>query len=192
MKTKIYLFVLLVLFCSPFASALFCSNTYYIKKVYDVDLNSTSLEYISANLGNWSADKPNYNTTTELSNIFALATQLTNFFSKTEVNSTGFIGLTCSNNQIMKWGSGRWECATDSGGISAIYSGDSYTYITGGDTVNVNTSTTLNWTGNASFQSITINGETITPYRDGILIGNESFGIFKNSTVILMGSDLFE
>jgi len=141
MKTKIYLFVLLVLFCSPFASALFCSNTYYIKKVYDVDLNSTSLEYIAANLGNWSADKPNYNTTTELSNIFALATRLTDYFNKTEVNSTGFIGLTCSNGQIMKWSSGKWECATDSSGLSAIYSGNNLTYIAGGNTVNVNRTT---------------------------------------------------
>lgn len=58
-------------------------------------------------------------------------------------NSTGFIGLVCGNGEIIEFnsGTGLWECATDSSGLSAIYSGDNLTYITGGNTVNINRTT---------------------------------------------------
>jgi hypothetical protein len=59
-------------------------------------------------------------------------------FNKNETNATGFIGLICSNNQIIKWSDAGWLCGTDSSGISQIFSGNLFAYITGGDTVNIN------------------------------------------------------
>ena len=56
----------------------------------------------------------------------------------TVYNSTGIVGLTCLNGQIAEFQSGQWTCGTDSSGLSAIYSGNNLSYITGGDTVNVN------------------------------------------------------
>lgn len=91
---------------------------------FDPIWNSEKANYVTSilfnSIGNWSADKDNY-------------------FNKTQVNSTGFIGLVCSSNQIMRWSGFGWVCANEaSGGISQIFSGNQYAYITGGDTVNVN------------------------------------------------------
>jgi len=67
------------------------------------------------------------------------ATLQTDYFNKTQTNSTGFIGLICSNNQIMRWSGLGWICANEvSGGISQIFSGNLFAFITGGDTVNIN------------------------------------------------------
>jgi len=65
-------------------------------------------------------------------------TDLSNYFNKSVSNSTGFIGLTCANGKIAEFQGGVWTCGTDSSGLSTIYSGNGYAYITGGDTVNVN------------------------------------------------------
>jgi hypothetical protein len=67
---------------------------------------------------------------------------ISDYFNKSQVNSTGLIGLICSNGQILEYSTGlnKWVCGTDSSGLSAIYSGNGLAYITGGDTVNVNQS----------------------------------------------------
>ncbi|MFA5258980.1 MAG: hypothetical protein WC979_08290 [Candidatus Pacearchaeota archaeon] len=43
-------------------------------------------------------------------------TTLTNGHDYTEVGIP-----TCSDNQVLKWSSGKWNCATDSGGLTATY-----------------------------------------------------------------------
>jgi hypothetical protein len=147
--------------------------------------NSEKANYVTSimfnSIGNWSADKDNY-------------------FNKTETNSTGFIGLICVNGEIMKWSGSGWSCASDSGGISQIFSGNSLAYITGGDTVNVNqtaldnlylvnqtTITGVSFSGtDGQFNRTYTGGNIKAIYVDGIRWFNNTDYIYNSTTLLFI------
>jgi hypothetical protein len=166
---NLYVLTILLLLLIPITNALFFDRNYFLM----TGVNGSVSGNVSINCASGYAlqtynngvetcisvngsvtNLTNYTTYTYVNSLGNWSGNYTNYFNKTELNSSGFVGLICSNGQIAEWQSGVWICGTDSQGISAIYSGDSYTYITGGDTVNVNITqfenVLGNWSGNYS------------------------------------------
>jgi len=118
-------------------------------------------------------------------------TDLSNYFNKSVSNSTGFIGLTCANGKIAEFQGGVWTCGTDSSGLSTIYSGNGYAYITGGDTVNVNETALSDVEGISlvgDYQFDTNVSDSSIYNNDGILSGDSEI---KQGLLVLDGTTAY-
>ena len=63
----------------------------------------------------------NYYTNIQINTLFYNKTYIdTNYYTKAVTNSTGLIGLTCADGEILEFetSTGLWECGTDSSGVS--------------------------------------------------------------------------
>jgi hypothetical protein len=98
-------------------------------------------------------------------------------YNLTATNLSG--SLYCSNIT----GANYNVCTGDGSGLSAIYSGDTYTYITSGDTVNVNT-TTFN-TAYARLDG------TNQPFTGGVVINSQAYSDIPLQVKNILGNQIY-